>query len=101
LAHFKGRHGILFIDCPAEARDCRAVRIVLPTTWKSSAGGNHNCYVQAIVIRLIPAVRPSRWVEIIDTTAGGRVVTAIEILSPGNKRSGKLNRLYRRKLNTF
>jgi hypothetical protein len=29
------------------------------------------------------------------------VVTAIEILSPGNKRSGRLNRRYRRKLNTY
>jgi len=54
--------------------------------------------VEPIVVRHIPAVRRSRWVEIIDTTVGGRVVTAIEILSPGNKRSGRLNRLYRRKL---
>ncbi len=57
--------------------------------------------VEPIVVRQIPAVRRTRWVEIIDTTAGGRVVTAIEILSPGNKRSGRLNRLYRRKLNTY
>jgi hypothetical protein len=57
--------------------------------------------VEPIVVRHIPAVRRSRWVEIIDTAAGGRVVTAIEILSPGNKRSGRLNRLYRRKLSTY
>ena len=57
--------------------------------------------VEPIVVRHIPAVQRSRWVEIIDTTAGGRVVTAIEILGPGNKRSGRLNRLYRRKLNTY
>jgi hypothetical protein len=57
--------------------------------------------VEPVVVRHIPVVRRSRWVEIIDTSAGGRVVTAIEIVSPGNKRSGRLNRLYRRKLNTY
>lgn len=40
----------------------------------------------------------NRWVELIDTTAGNKVITAIEILSPGNKASGKLNRRYRKKL---
>ena len=39
-----------------------------------------------------------RWLQIIDTTDGTRIVTAIEILSPGNKDAGPLNRDYRRKL---
>jgi hypothetical protein len=57
--------------------------------------------VDPIVIRHIPGIERSRWVEIIDTTAGNRVVTAIEILSPGNKRSGKLNKRYRRKIDRY
>lgn len=66
-----------------------------------AAAGASIATVEPIVVRHVAAVRRSRWVEIIDTTAGGRVVTAIEILSPGNKRLGRLNRLYLRKLNTY
>ena len=43
----------------------------------------------------------SRWVQVIDTRDGDRVVTAIEVLSPSNKRVGQLNRLYRRKLQEY
>jgi hypothetical protein len=50
---------------------------------------------------LLPGIERSRWVEIIDTTAGNRVVTAIEILSSGNKHSGKLNKRYRRKIDQY
>jgi hypothetical protein len=57
--------------------------------------------VDPIVVRHIPAIERSQWVEIIDTTAGNRVVTAIEILSPGNKRPGKLNKRYRRKIDQY
>ena len=39
-----------------------------------------------------------RWVQIIDVTRGNRIMTAIEILSPGNKAAGRLRRMYRRKL---
>ncbi len=39
-----------------------------------------------------------RCVQVVDTRDGGRVVTAIEVLSPGNKAPGRLNALYRRKL---
>ncbi len=42
-----------------------------------------------------------RWLQIIDTTGGNRVVTAIGILSPGNKDAGPLNRDYRRKLSDY
>jgi hypothetical protein len=42
-----------------------------------------------------------RFVKIIDTTDGDRVVTAIELLSPGNKASGRLNDDYLRKLDDY
>ena len=42
-----------------------------------------------------------RWVKIIDVERGNRVVTAIEILSPGNKRPGPLNDDYREKIDDY
>ena len=39
--------------------------------------------------------------QIIDTADGNRVVTVIEVLSPGNERAGALNRRYRRKLTRY
>ncbi len=48
--------------------------------------------VEPVAIRHLPRPRRSRWVEILDTADGNRVVTAIEILSPGNKSPGKLCR---------
>ena len=55
----------------------------------------------AIVVELPAEPEVDRWVQIIDTTADNRVVTAIEVRSPGNKRPGPLNRLYRRKLKDY
>ena len=57
--------------------------------------------VRPIAIRHITSPKRRRWVEILDTTDSNRVVTAIEILSPGNKASGKLNESYRKKLNQY
>ena len=42
-----------------------------------------------------------RFVQIIDTTSGNRVITAIEVLSPGNKLSGRLNDDYKQKLDDY
>jgi hypothetical protein len=42
-----------------------------------------------------------RWVQIIDTGAGNRVVTAIEILSPSNKAVGPSNERYRKKIEKY
>src|SRR5438876_1000794 len=52
------------------------------------ARGSQLATVEPIAIERIPARSRNRWVEIVDTTSGNRVVTAIEILSPGNKLSG-------------
>lgn len=57
--------------------------------------------VEPVVVRRSPRVIPRRWVQVIDTTAGNRLVTAIEILGPGNKAAGALNRYYRRKLRAY
>lgn len=42
-----------------------------------------------------------RNIEIVDAKDGGRVITAIEVLSPWNKLAGRLNRDYRRKLRAY
>jgi hypothetical protein len=42
-----------------------------------------------------------RFIQIIDTTSGNRVVTAIEVLSPWNKGPGRLNKEYLRKLDDY
>lgn len=49
-----------------------------------------------IEIRIAPEVE--RWVQIVDVRGGNRVVTAIEVLSPWNKRPGSLNASYRKKV---
>ena len=43
----------------------------------------------------------SRSIVIVDGEGGGRVITALELLSPWNKLSGRLNRDYRRKLRDY
>ncbi len=54
-----------------------------------------------IEVELSSEPEVDRWVQIIDTRAGNRVVSAIEVLSPANKRAGPLNRMYRRKLRDY
>ena len=51
-----------------------------------------------VLIEAVPAAELERWVQIIDTARGDRIVTVIEVLSPGNKAAGGLNKRYRRKL---
>lgn len=57
--------------------------------------------VEPILVEKLRPLRVDRWVQIIDTTNGNQVVTAIKVLSPWNKRSGTLNRRYRRKLERY
>ncbi len=54
-----------------------------------------------VEVELPPEPEVERWVQIIDVTAGNRVITAIEVLSPHNKESEPLNRMYSRKLNDY
>jgi hypothetical protein len=55
----------------------------------------------AIVVEYESEPEVDRWVQIIDTRDGNRVVSAIKILSPGHKAAGKLNRLYRRRVRDY
>lgn len=57
--------------------------------------------VEPVIVEKLRPLRVDCWVQIIDTTSGSRVVTAIEILSPWNKQAGTLNRRYRRKLERY
>ena len=57
--------------------------------------------VQPLAVTLLTFPKRQRWVEILDTASGNRVVTAIEILSPGNKVSGKLNKKYLEKITEY
>lgn len=57
--------------------------------------------VEPIIVEKLRPLRTDRWVTIIDTTSGNRVVTTIEVLSPWNKRAGTLNRRYRRKMERY
>ena len=57
--------------------------------------------VDPVVFEAVPAAELERWVQIIDTARGDRVVTVIEVLSPGNKAAGGLNKRYRKKLDQY
>ena len=56
---------------------------------------------EEIRIRYLTVPVVQRSVYIVDLAAGERIVTAVEVLSPANKRSGVRNREYRRKLHDF
>lgn len=67
-----------------------------PTT--GSAAVSSSAAVDPVVLTFHEEPVLDRWVQIVDTRDGNRVITAIEVLSPGNKAAGRLNTLYRRKL---
>ena len=77
--------------------------VVIESAGSTSHGGATGAVatVKPVLIRHAPRVIRERWVEILDTKRGDRVVTAIEILSPGNKLAGLLNKRYRRKLASY
>ena len=57
--------------------------------------------IKPVAVRHLHPVKRRRWVEILDSSDANRVVTVIEILSPGNKASGTLNQKYREKLTQY
>lgn len=57
--------------------------------------------VEPIIIEFSDEPHLDRLVQIIDVANGGRVVTAIEVLSPWNKAAGRLNEGYLRKLEDY
>ena len=72
-----------------------------PSADRSRARTATIATVEPVVVEAVPAAERERWVQIIDTARGDRVVTVIEVLSPGNKAAGGLNRRYRRKLEQY
>ena len=70
-----------------------------PRGRSNAAGGLAT--VEPVVFERIDALERDRWVQIIDTTDGNRVITVVEVLSPGNKQAGQLNRRYRAKLRRY
>ena len=80
----------------------RADSVVIETRNPGSRErGSSVATVEPLIIQHTPKILVTRWVKIIDVTDGERVVTAIEILSPGNKAAGTLNKKYRRKLRSY
>jgi hypothetical protein len=72
-----------------------------PPVAANPSGATTGALVEPIIVEKLRPLRVDRWVTIIDTTSGNQVVTAIEVLSPWNKRAGTLNRRYRRKLERY
>ena len=66
-----------------------------------SAAASAATVPEPTIIELEDAPEVERSVQIIDTTSGNRVVTAIEVLSPWNKAPGALNRRYLKKLRDY
>lgn len=63
--------------------------------------GTTSAVAEPIVVEFHRGPIITRNIEIVDTRNGDRVVTAIEVLSPWDKLSGRLNRDYRRKLRAY
>ena len=74
---------------------------VLHSRPATGSVSNQSAVAKPIVIHHIGPTQKDRWVQIVDTTRNDKVVTVIEILSPGNKRSGTLNKRYLRKLHQY
>ena len=75
--------------------------------WRS--GGGHGGVATAVepttvaepLVLYAPEIELDRHVEIYDPTGGGRVVTAIEVLSPSNKLPGRARTAYESKQRLF
>ena len=71
-----------------------------PAAWQATVVAGV-ATIEPVFVRELPSAVTARWVEIIDVTEGSRVVTVVEVLSPGNKAAGDLNRRYRQKLKRY
>jgi hypothetical protein len=75
--------------------------IELPDADDLEAVGAVAVATQPIAVRHVRLPKRQRWIEILDSSDGYRLVTAIEILSPGNKAAGALNRSYLNKIRRY
>jgi hypothetical protein len=95
---------VLLEDAAGDARSYRSDVAVVTLPRDSHRGVTPNggsagtAVLEPVVVELREQPLFDRFVQIIDRSSGGRVVTAIEVLSPGNKKSGRLHDDYRGKL---
>jgi hypothetical protein len=89
---------VLLEDAEVELRRYRSDVAAISTQAHGTGG---IATVEPVVIEFPPRPPFDRLVQIIDVTNGNRVVTAIEVLSPWNKRPGRLNEDYCNKLEDY
>lgn len=70
-----------------------------PVPGSPGAGGTAT--IEPVLVDLPSRPPFERFVQIVDVSSGHRVVTVIEVLSPWNKRGGRLNEDYRRKIEDY
>jgi hypothetical protein len=95
---------ILLEDETDEAVERYRADVVVVESPRGGAGASSGAALieaEPYVVEFESGPQIERWVQIIDVTNGNRVITAIEILSPWNKRAGRLNAEYRRKLDSY
>ena len=82
------------------ARDYRADVVIVDSGRRSAAPvvTGTTATLEPVYVELFEHPLVDRFLQIIDGTNGNRVITAVEVLSPGNKTSGRLNFDYLRKL---
>jgi len=67
----------------------------------SAVAATATATIVPVIIEFSDEPYVDRFVQIVDLTNGGKVVTAIEVLSPWNKAAGRLNEDYLRKLSDY
>ena len=89
-------------DEPYRIRRGDTVLIESSSAARTDGGGNVGVGTAApVIVEVAQDVLVHRWVKIIDTRAGDRVVTVIEVLSPWNKQRGKANKEYLEKVDEY
>lgn len=86
---------------PYRVRRGDTVLVQLPGASRPASGGGGAAVAAPLVLEIAQEAPIHRWVQIVDTSAGGRVVTVIEILSPANKGRGKGNKEYVEKVREY
>jgi hypothetical protein len=96
---------VLFEDEAEEADDLGSYRpdaiVTEVRPAQASVGRAAVATVEPLVIERSADPPVDRWVQIIDTSNGNKVITVIEFLSPWNKVAGRLNSDYRAKVRDY
>jgi hypothetical protein len=85
----------------AYRRDVSVVDIGSKGRSEAPRGSPAVATVEPCLVEVREGPQFDRFIQIIDTTGGNRVVTVIEVLGPWNKGPGRLNRDYLRKLEDY